>query len=86
MFGLFRKKPDSSKPAPQMADINGIPLAEGDFVESLRYDLGKCRLLKTDKGFVYESLENGRQVSWLQMIDASTDQQKVKKLLPQNGH
>ncbi|WP_245706110.1 hypothetical protein [Catalinimonas alkaloidigena] len=69
-----------------MADINGIPLAEGDFVESLRYDLGKCRLLKTDKGFVYESLENGRQVSWLQMIDASTDQQKVKKLLPQNGH
>ena len=65
--------------APVLADLNQEPLAEGDTVESLRYDLGTCRVIYTDKGLTYQSLQDGRQVSWHLMVDAATDLQKVRK-------
>mgnify|MGYP001797145244 FL=1 len=77
MFGLFKKKEKQDK-LPQLLDLNNNPLAEGDIVEAMRYELGKCKLLLVDEQYVYESISSGKQVSWLKMIDASTDNQKVK--------
>lgn len=79
MFGLFKKK-EKKKHQPILADLNNQPLQEGDVVESLRYELGKCRIIMGEKGLVYESVENGKQVSWHLMVDAATDLQKVKKI------
>ena len=82
MINFFkRKKPTANRP-PQLSDLNQEPLSEGDTVESLRYELGVCRVILTDKGIAYESLEDGRQVGWHLMVDASTDLQKVKKIIP----
>jgi len=81
MFGLFKKK-EKKKHQPLLADLNQEPLQEGDLVESLRYNLGKCRIISDEKGLVYESLETGKQVRWHLMVDAATDLQKVKKLSP----
>ena len=83
MFKLFRKKPKIIKRRsniPQFVDFFGNPLKENDIVESMRYDLGKCKIIKTEKGYIYESLESGEQMNWLKMIDASTSFQKVKKI------
>jgi len=83
MFKLFRKKSKIIKSRgnkPQFVDFFGNPLKEGDVVESMRYDLGKCKIIKAEKGFIYESLESGEQMNWLKMIDASTSFQKVKKI------
>ncbi|ELR68094.1 hypothetical protein C900_01173 [Fulvivirga imtechensis AK7] len=80
MFGLFKKK--KKEPGlPAINDLDNNPLKEGDLVEALRYDLGQCKLLVVDNAYIYESLSSGKQVSWLKMIDASTDNQKVKKIL-----
>ncbi|GAA0892557.1 hypothetical protein GCM10009122_22360 [Fulvivirga kasyanovii] len=80
MFGLFKKK--KQEPGlPVLKDLENTPLAEGDFVEALRYDLGKCKLLVVDNSYVYESEATGEKVSWLKMIDASTENQKVKKII-----
>lgn len=79
MFGLFKKK-KKKKHQPILADLNQEPLQAGDIVEALRYGLGKCRIITDEKGLVYESIENGKQVSWHLMVDAATDLQKVKKL------
>ena len=73
MFGLFKKKKKIT-----LLDLDGNQISEGDIVENLRYDLGDCRLIKTEEGFVYESLADGRQESWLRMIDAATERQKVR--------
>ncbi|MEM6840823.1 MAG: hypothetical protein AAF944_26165 [Bacteroidota bacterium] len=78
MFGFFKKKKETHIPI--LADLNNEPLQEGDIVESLRYDLGKCRVIATEKGLAYESMENGKEVSWHLMVDASTDLQKVRKI------
>ncbi len=78
MFGLFKKKKTTHTPV--LADLNNEPISEGDIVQSLRYELGKCRVITTDKGLAYESLENGKQVGWHLMVDASTDLQKVRKV------
>ncbi len=78
MFGLFKKKENKDK-LPQLMDLNNNPLKEGDIVEALRYELGRCKLLLINEQYIYESIETGKQVSWLKMIDASTDNQKVKK-------
>jgi len=72
-----RKKKDNG---PLMLDMDGKPLQEGDFVESMRYDLGKCQIIKKDDSFEYESLETGESVSWAKMIDAGSRHQKVRKL------
>ena len=84
MFHFFRKKTSPrrapAKPVPLLADVNGALLGEGDLVESLRYDLGQCRVRLADPGYAYESLATGERVSWLRMVDASTGYQKVKKI------
>lgn len=81
MFSFFRKKKEGKiRPVIQMADLNRNPLNEGDIVESLRYGLGKCKIVKKEEGFAYESLKTGQQVSYLKMVDASTELQKVKKV------
>lgn len=72
MFGLFKKK---EKP---LYDLDGNLLKDGDIVDNLRYDMGESRLVKTDTGFEYESLADGRRVSWVRMIDAATERQKVR--------
>ena len=79
MFGWFKKK-DKKDKVPQLTDLNNVPLQEGDIVEALRYDLGKCELVLVGEEFVYRSVNSGKEVSWLKMIDASTDHQKVKKI------
>ncbi len=63
-----------------MVDLDGQTLAPGDMVESLRYGLGVCRIVKATDGFVYESLEISKQVNWVKMVDASTKFQKVRKV------
>ncbi len=80
MFDFFKKDKQKQKNAPLLADLDQKPLKEGDLVQSLRYDLGTCRLIKTEEGLFYESLENGKRVSWAYMVDAATELQKVKKL------
>jgi len=78
MFGLFNKK----KKELVLFDLEGNPLAEGDIVLSLRYDMGECKLVKTENGFEYQSIEGDTKVTWLKMIDAATERQKVRKKLP----
>lgn len=78
MFGLFKKK----KKELVLFDLEGNPLAEGDIVLSLRYDMGECKLVKTENGFEYQSIEGDTKVTWLKMIDAATERQKVRKKLP----
>lgn len=74
MFGLFKKKEKEIK----LTDLDGNRLKDGDIVVSLRYDLGECRLVKTENGYEYQSLSTDEKVSWLKMIDAATECQKVK--------
>jgi hypothetical protein len=71
---------EAANPAPQMVDLYGEPLAEGDAVTSLRYDLGECQLLKVGGVWHYQSSQSGQQVSWAKMIDAATGFQKVVKV------
>jgi len=76
IFNLFKKK----KKTIQLKDLYGNSLSVGDRVESLRYDLGICTLIDTEKGFEYESESSGQKVSYAKMIDAATTLQKVKKI------
>lgn len=88
MFNFFKKKNHQEQPKaplPQLADINQFPLQVGDIVEALRYDLGRCKLIQVEKGYVYESLSTGEQVSWLRMVDAITQLQKVKKVMEEKS-
>jgi len=78
MFSFFNRKEKISRP--KFYDFEGQPLKEGDHVMSLRYDLGECRIIKTENGFAYESLKTGEQVNYAKMIDAGTGYQKVRKL------
>ena len=73
MFGLFNRKKRQ-----ELLDLDGNPLHEGDVVDNFRYDMGECRLVNTGDGLAYESLADGRRVSWLRMIDAATERQKVR--------
>ncbi|TRX61230.1 hypothetical protein FNH22_04020 [Fulvivirga sp. M361] len=79
MLGWFKKK-DKKDKLPQLMDLNSNPIQAGDIVEALRYDLGRCELILVNEQFLYRSIESGKEVSWLKMIDASTDNQKVKKV------
>ena len=78
MFGIFKKK----KKELVLYDLEGNALEEGDIVLSLRYDMGECRLVKTENGFEYQSIEGDTNMSWLKMIDAATERQKVRKKQP----
>lgn len=86
LFSFFkRKKSSGSKVTPQLSDLDNNPLQDGDIVMSHRYDLGECRIIQSDSGIEYESLASGERVSWVKMIDASTEKQKVNKVLKENG-
>ena len=74
MFGLFKKK----KKAVTLVDLEGNPLRAGDKVLSLRYELGECILEDSEQGIEYVSLKSGQRVSWVRMIDAATERQKVR--------
>ncbi len=83
MFNWFRKNGRNGqhkKDSLPFVDINGEPLQEGDWVETYRYDLGTCKVLKGESGWEYESLRDGTIVSYARMIDAATKHQKVGKL------
>ena len=79
MFKLFRKNRNGRSEL-KFADLDGLPLKEGDLVLSFRYDLGRCKVVKTADGMAYESLENGKIMHWAKMIDATTKNQKVRKI------
>ena len=82
LLDFFRKDKPSSAGAsklPVMADLGNSPLQEGDTVMSLRYDMGRCRVVGVGDGYEYVS-ETGKRVSWLRMVDAATQLQKVRKL------
>ena len=82
MFDLFKKRSGNGKNAslPALYDLNDKQLQVGDKVESLRYELGKSVLILEDGQYYYKSLETGKKVIWLKMVDAITEKQKVKKL------
>ncbi len=75
------RRPESTYDGPLLEDLDQHPLIPGDTVQSLRYDLGICRVITTEKGLTYQSVGDGREVSWHFMVDASTDRQKVKKII-----
>ena len=76
MFGLFKKKP-KEKQAPKLLDLNSNLINEGDVVTSLRYDLGDCKVVLEELVYFYESIETGERVSYVRMVDAITENQKV---------
>ena len=78
MFGLFKKKVVEPQP-PILYDINGENIAQGDEVMSLRYELGKCKVVLEGVEYFYESLDTQKRVSYVRMIDAITQNQKVEK-------
>jgi hypothetical protein len=77
---LKRKERENGSSSLQMADLDRNPLKPGDMVEALRYDLGKSKVIETEKGIAYESVESGKIVTWHLMVDASTELQKVRKI------
>ncbi len=76
MFGLFKKKPKEKQP-PQLQDLNNKPIKEGDKVTSLRYELGTCTVVLEGLEYFYVSDESGEKVSYVKMVDAITENQKV---------
>ena len=80
MFKFFKKKPKEKQP-PQLLDMEGQSIEEGDKVESLRYELGKCDVALEGLQFFYISEETGAKVSYVKMVDAVTGNQKVRKIL-----
>ena len=81
MFNFFKKKGKADRSSNlRMVDLDQNPLKPGDMVEALRYDLGTSRVIETEKGLAYESVETGKIVTWHLMVDAATEFQKVKKL------
>jgi len=38
------------------------------------------KVIETEKGLAYESIETGKVVTWHLMVDAATELQKVKKI------
>ncbi len=85
MFQFFKrgkgKSSNSKNKIPNLDDLDGNPLQVGDKVISRRYDLEECIIVESENGIMYESVGSGERVSWVKMIDASTEQQKVKKIL-----
>ncbi len=80
MFKLFRKKPKEKSP-PELFDIDGNTIFEGDMVIAQRYELGKCKVLLEERQFFYVSLNSGQKITYIKMIDAITGHQKVQKIL-----
>ena len=82
MFNIFKRsaKKGNGKKLPSLKDLDDNPLKEGDIVDALRYDLGKSRIILIEEEYHYESIQTGEKVSWIRMIDAITQNQKVKKV------
>lgn len=80
MFEFFKKKPKEKEP-PQLLDLDGNLISEGDEVISQRYDLGKCTVELEGLQFFYVSQDSGKKISYVKMIDAITGNQKVKKVV-----
>lgn len=80
MFNIFKRKKKENT-LPSLSDLDDNVLNEGDEVEAFRYELGRCRLILVENSYHYESLGTGKQVIWLKMIDASTERQKVRKIV-----
>ena len=81
MFNFFKKKGKADKSSNlRKIDLDQNPIKPGDMVDALRYDLGKSKVIETEKGLAYESIETGKVVTWHLMVDAATELQKVKKL------
>ena len=80
MFSLFGRKNKVDDTSPQLLDLDRRPISEGDRVFSLRYEMGECRVIRTESGLEYESVSSGERKSWVYMIDAATELQKVRKL------
>ncbi|MEQ8907307.1 hypothetical protein [Ekhidna sp.] len=78
MLQFFKKKPKEKQP-PQLFDMEGNLIQEGDEVMALRYELGKCKVELEGLQFFYVSIHSGKKVSYVKMIDAITGNQKVKK-------
>ena len=83
MLQFLKKKPKET--IPQIMDIDGNPIFEGDTVFAQRYELGKCKVELVERQFFYVSLASGQKVSYVKMIDAITGYQKVKKDLVNNN-
>ena len=75
-MGLFGKKKKKS----ELLDYDGKPLKVGEKVISLRYYPRKCIIVEGEYGIEYESIETGKRVRYAWMIDAHTENQKVRKL------
>ena len=80
MLRFLKKKPKEKSP-PELFDIEGQPIHEGDTVIAQRYELGKCKVELEELQFFYVSLHSENKVSYVKMIDAITGNQKVKKVL-----
>lgn len=83
MLTWFRKRGRNGqhkKDALPFVDMNGEALKEGDWVTAQRYDLGTCKVVKTENGWEYESQADGTLISYARMIDAATKHQKVLKM------
>ncbi|SNS50250.1 hypothetical protein SAMN05421640_0419 [Ekhidna lutea] len=79
MLKFFKKKPKEKQP-PQLLDIDGHLIMEGDEVIAQRYELGKCKVELEGLQYFYVSQHSGQKVSYVKMIDAITGHQKVKKV------
>ncbi len=79
MIKLFKKKPKKKEP-PELLDIDGDLISEGDKVVSQRYELGECTVELEGLQYFYVSKSTNQKVSYIKMIDAITGNQKVKKV------
>jgi len=77
-FNIFKRRKDRSIQKVQLIDLDGIEIKGGDIVESLRYDLGACKIILENETYYYQSLESGERVSWTRIFNAATEKQKVK--------
>lgn len=80
MFGLFKKKKTGNDLPPQLFDLYNEPLADGDTVKALRYDLGQCKLILEGVHYYYQSEDQTKKISYTKMVDAITRNQKVEKI------
>jgi hypothetical protein len=77
---LKRRERNNGTSSLQMVDLDMNPLKPGDLVDAMRYDLGRSKVIETEKGLAYESMETGKVVTWHLMVDAATEFQKVRKI------
>ncbi len=80
MLKFLKKKPPEPQP-PELLDMDGHPIVEGDRVMAHRYELGTCEVILEGLQFFYVSTESGKKISYVKMVDAITGNQKVNKIL-----